>query len=644
MSNKEKKGSDSVSGAQEGMSGGGHFDNDQDGVVDIDHDDMKKKHKKLRGSKKGLEQGFDDDSDDDTLDGETDESGQQGMIEADQINDTASGGKKKKTKKPWSTKKKVILSIVAVFAVAIIGGGIYAYTIWSNPMGQFQSALEQVTPPPSQSSQAGDPENTMTPTVDPYDELVSKADMGFLDHIVNIMLIGVDHSVERDTWGGKKAFHSDVMIVLSINTQTMDVSMISMPRDTYANIPGVDGIYKLNASIDCGGGWPNDSGFQKVCESAEWMLGGDIPIDYYYAVDMNAVKGLVDAINGVDFDVDLDFTIQGRSYTKGPQHMNGQAVLDYLRVRKHLSKGEEGDLNRINRQKKMLVAIYDKIKKENLLAKIPDLLAAFDGNYKTNTSFAQTAALAAFAYQVPSDKIQMYSMGGHYQNIFNWNFVLTDQKARVELIKKIYGIDAKQYPKFTSKAANELWESMQAEDIQEKAKPLLAQIKAVLDADAQLPPVPTPTPPATPEVPTEAPTQAPTEAPTQTPTPSEPATSTPASTVSVTPTPSSSETALPMMAFATINKGNTVTSVGLEGEYRKFGDDIWALYNRTVDEVNSLDKIDSTDVLKAANIQAKADIQTLCGVLSVPTPKMGWAKYWRVNYETEDNQMKIDFN
>ena len=543
-------------------------------------------------------------------------------------NGGASGGKKKKEKQPWSTKKKVILSIVAVFAVAIISLGIYFYTIWSNPMSQFQTALQQVTPPPASSeSTAADPENPATPTVNPYDELVKKADMGFLDHIVNIMLIGVDHSVERDTWGGKKAFHSDVMIVLSINTETLEVSMISLPRDTYANIPGVKGIYKLNASIDCGGGWPTDSGFQKVCEAAEWMLGGDIPIDYYYAVDMNAVKGLVDAIDGVDFNVDLDFTIQGRSYKQGMQHMNGQGVLDYLRVRKNLAKGEEGDLNRINRQKKMLVAIYDKIKQQNLLASIPDLLAAFDGNYKTNTSFGQTAALAAFAYQVPSENIQMYSMGGHYQNIFNWNFVLTDQKARVELIKKIYGIDAKQYSKFTSKAANALWENMQAKDIQKKAKPLLAQVKAALDADALLPPVPTPTPPP-----------APPEAP-----PAQPDVP-PVSDPSVVPPPGSGGSTLSMLAFATINKGNTMTTVGLEGEYRKFGDDVWALYNRTVDLVNSLDSIDSTDTLKAANIQAKTDVQTLCGVCAVPTPKSGWAKYWRVNYETEDNEMKIDFN
>jgi len=309
-------------------------------------------------------------------------------------------------------------------------------------MAQFKNVAEQITtPPPTEAHSTDTPTDpTPEPTIDPYEALLAQADTGFLKDIVNIMLIGVDHSEERQTWRGKKAFHSDVMIVLSVNKNTGAVNMISLPRDTYAKIPGVKGIYKLNASIDCGGGWPTEGGFNKVCEAAQWMLGG-IPVEYYYAVDMNAVKSLVDVIGGVhDFDVEMNFKMQGRSYSKGVQDMDGQAVLDYLRVRKGVS--EAGDLNRIARQKKMLVAIFDEIKQKGMLTSIPALLDAFDGNLYTNTTFAQTAALAAFAYNVSPDSIGMYSMGGRYNyGIFNWNFVLTDQDKRVKLIKDIYGVD-----------------------------------------------------------------------------------------------------------------------------------------------------------------------------------------------------------
>ena len=546
----------------------------------------------------------------------------------------------KKPRKPWSNKKKVIVSVVAAVMAVIIGFGSYAYSIWANPMGQFDKISQQVTPKPA-ATQAPDgsegPEEP-TPTIDPYEALAANADFGLLDNIVNIMLIGVDHAVERDDWSGKSAFHSDVMLVLSVNTDTNEVSMISLPRDTYAKIPGVDGIYKLNASIDCGGGWPTPEGFQKVCEAASWML-GDIPVQYYYAVDMNAVKGLVEAIGGVDFDLDIDFKMMGRYYKAGPQHMNGQAVLDYLRVRKPkdiLSGGASGDLNRVDRQKRMLVAIFEKLKDTNLIATIPDLLEAFDGNLYTNTTLAQTAGLAAYAYKnISPEDISMYSMGGrYYYGLFGWNFVVTDQKARVELIKKVYGVDVPEYKDYAASAATRLWENMQAKDIQKKAKPVLNQVKAILDADAALPPYPTPTPvpTPTPAAPTPA---APTPPPADTATPPADTATPPADTA----TPPADIQA--MLTFKPINKGNQVATfdeVPNPANYRKYGDEIWALYNKTVDEVNRLTSIKSTDELKAANLQAKADIEALCTMFSIKVPD------WDVNYEKELNKIFVDFN
>ena len=108
----------------------------------------------------------------------------------------------------------------------------------------------------------------------PYEHLKSLADQELLDRdIVNILLIGVDFSEERLTWNGKKEWHSDVMMVLSVNFAENRADLISLPRDTYAEILGVKGIYKLNASLNCGGGLYdaygdfNPAGLEKVCEA-----------------------------------------------------------------------------------------------------------------------------------------------------------------------------------------------------------------------------------------------------------------------------------------------------------------------------------------------------------------------------------------
>ena len=356
----------------------------------------------------------------------------------------------KKVKKPWTIKKRVIIfSSISIVFIVLLGCVTFIYNILNDPMGQFENVSQKKSIAPAGRNAA----TSETTAIGPDFEQALKADP--ISDIVNIMLIGVDYSPGRN----KRNFHADVMIVLAINTEKNEVHLISLPRDTYAKIPGVNGIYKLNASIDCGGGWPTQSGFEKVCEAASWMLGG-IPVQYYYAIDMEAVKGLVDEIGGVDYNVDVKFEGESRFYQEGHQHMDGQAVLDYMRVRKELGS-ESGDLNRINRQKRMLVAIFNKLKKSNLISKLPGILKEFNGNLYTNITFAQTAGLAAFMNKIDCDKILMHSMTGRFCNIFNWNFVITDQDKRVKLIKEIYGVEVPQYQEYTYEYVKELWKKMQ---------------------------------------------------------------------------------------------------------------------------------------------------------------------------------------
>ena len=409
--------------------------------------------------------------------------------------------KQPKKKKKMSKKKKTIfLSILAILLVLLTVVGVYAYRIFYRP--------QDVLAPTAQ-------------ITSPYDELMGQADLSMLDKsIINVLIAGVDYAPERETWGGKHAYHADVMIVLAINLEKNTVDMISLPRDTYAKIPGVKGKYKLNASLDCGGGFPD--GMTKVCEAASWMLGG-IPIDYYYAVTMPVLKELVDSVGGLDYDVDVDFTMVGRSYKKGMQNMDGQAVLDYLRVRKHVE--DSGDLNRINRQKNMLIALFKKMKESNLIVKIPEILSAFDGKMATNTNLEQTAALAVFAYKLPAENIRMHSMDGPMHSIYNWNFCLTNQEKRVKLIKEIYGVDVPQYKEYSPSYCRKEWCDMRADVYISTAEKLIQFAEQKIAADG---PLATETPQAT---------QTPKATHTQTPKPS--------STPSVAPTHSDKPTPTP---------------------------------------------------------------------------------------------------
>ena len=378
--------------------------------------------------------------------------------------------KSRKRRRMSAFSKGMLVLIPLLLIVMLILVRIYYDRLSRDPASFFavRSTPAVSTPAPTSEPVVQDAAPVITPVPTPtatptaLEMLQAQADTETMNNIINIALIGVDYAVERETWNGKHEYHADVIMVMAVNFTEKRVDLISIPRDTYAEIPGVKGIYKINASINCGGGFEAEggAGFLKTCEAASWMLGG-IPVDYYYAVTMPAVKELVDIFGGVDYKLDVSFSMAGRKYFRGMQHMNGQAVLDYLRVRKNVAKS--GDNNRINRQKEMLVALFKQVRANNLLLKIPEIISTFDGQLFTNCSFSQTAALASFAYDLDPDRIGMYSMDGRYTSIFGWNFTLTDQEKRVGIIRRVYGIEMPINWEYTETYARYRWQSMLAE-------------------------------------------------------------------------------------------------------------------------------------------------------------------------------------
>ena len=442
-------------------------------------------------------------------------------------------------KKHSRKKKRALWAVLLATGILLLAvGGVFAYALLLDPSAQFADANKPqntvgvisvdgtgATPQPGQPTPIATPEPGLLDAINAQEDKTLSQ-----QRIVNVLLIGVDYAEERETWIGKHEYHADVMIVAAINFDENRVDLISLPRDTYAKIPGVKGIYKLNASLNCGGGFeaPGGAGFLKTCEAANWMIGDAYPVNYYYAVTMPAVKQLVNAIGGVDYNLDVSFKMMGRSYSAGPTHLNGQGVLDYLRVRKNVAGS--GDLNRVNRQKEMLVAIFESMQKQNLILRVPDILNSFDGQLFTNCTLGQTAALAKFAYTLDKNNIGMYSIGGALTNIFNWNYCLTDQNNRVEVIEEVYGKTVPKELEYTADYAAYRWADMIATQYIDTTEPLVGFVSEALAADDLLPtatptmePTETPTFDGTvtpvPSTDTPVPTSAPTQEPTPTPEP-----------------------------------------------------------------------------------------------------------------------------
>ncbi|MDD4796871.1 MAG: LCP family protein [Eubacteriales bacterium] len=380
--------------------------------------------------------------------------------------------------------KWIVLGLAGVLCVAAVALAINLNNIFNRPGSLF--AQNQNTPPPTATPEpTPTPRKTLGPDADVEDDggnalqqMEQLADTSTMKNIVNVLLVGVDYAEERD--GNTKEyvnknFNSDVMMVLAMNFDEKKVDMISVPRDTYAKIANAEGKYKLNFSLTLGGGINND-GFMNVCDSVEWVLGG-VPVDYYIGVTMPVVKELTDAIGGVDFYVDVPIKIQGRTLDVGYQHLDGQQVLDYCRARKNME--DPGDLNRVNRQKKMLLTVFEKLQRSTQIFDVPELLLSMQGKVYTNLNLNQLAAMAVFGKKLDSANIQMRTMSGTYANIYGFGYVCTDQSKRVQIIKDVYNVDAAQRREYTVNYAKLEWATYVTEAYIERIEPLLKKDAAL---------------------------------------------------------------------------------------------------------------------------------------------------------------------
>ena len=351
----------------------------------------------------------------------------------------------------------MVLVCVFCFVTAFSLGALLVYKIAVEPIKAIKTTEAAATFSPAlvPSSKVIIPNFTKEPIIVSSNMQQESIKLSFSEGLVNILLVGVDYSPERESW--KKNYYSDVMLVLAVDFDNDKVHMISVPRDTFAPIYNTPGIYKLNSSLHHGGGVEKD-GFEYVIKSIENVLGG-IDIDYYIGVNMTAVKDLVDAIGGIEYDVDIKVKMQGRRIYAGFQTLDGQQVLDYSRAR----KGIDNDIGRVARQKKVLIAVFDKLKQTNLIFEVPNIIEALKDNIYTNLSFEKFCTLAVFGKNLDNDNIKMYTVEGHFLQIFNWSFYILDDEERIKLIKEIYCFTPEAMPEASQKYAHLTWSMIKAE-------------------------------------------------------------------------------------------------------------------------------------------------------------------------------------
>lgn len=403
--------------------------------------------------------------------------------------------KQSKKKRQKSKKRRLILWIIlGILALALIGGGIYVWHILQRPDVFFDTTVRIDTIRTSEPTPAFDIEAYL-PTTEPGTTPIPASDVqqtpvpteqpqndAPLTGIVNIALFGIDAFENGKSSSGSMP-HTDASLVLAINFNTKEISLISIARDCMTTAPGYTGFYKFNGIFNVGGGMTDPkAGFALSCRAAEEWLGG-VSIPYYYGVDFQALIDLVDMIGGIDFDVDILIkTMEGHVIRPGKRHLDGQGVMAYMRMRR---SADGLDSSRTARQRKMLIAIFRKLKQEGKLSMVPDLLKTMGDNVYTNTNLSQTIALVNFAKEIDPDSIKAYSIQGSIRMKYDWAYCFIDQKNRIDMLKEVYGIDAEPMGINSTVYEDFLHESgFRAIQYQTIAKKLFAAIHEIADAES----------------------------------------------------------------------------------------------------------------------------------------------------------------
>ena len=162
------------------------------------------------------------------------------------------------------------------------------------------------------------------------------------------------------------SYNTDVIMVMNFNTTSHSIEVVSIPRDTLVNVSWnlkkANSIYANMMVRNSGKENAQELAMQATVEMFSDIIGFEV--DYWLIVNMNAFKALVDAVDGIDFDVPINMNYHDNAaglhivYSKGIQHLNGQQALEVMRFRTGYGNA---DIGRINTQQNFLMTAASQI-------------------------------------------------------------------------------------------------------------------------------------------------------------------------------------------------------------------------------------------------------------------------------------------
>lgn len=263
----------------------------------------------------------------------------------------------------------------------------------------------------------------------------------FEERTVNVVVLGLHNRNEDNTFGD--IYFVDTILIASVNFDQDTLTLLAVPRDSYVEIAHSGKKDRLRQAYRYGYEASADNrhavGLRYTLDTLDELF-KDIKLHYYIAMDIEGLKQLIDSLGGVYYNVEktlVGFTPQ-ESLEAGPQLLDGRGYLTYLTYRETDARD---DLNRMQRQRALLLATFDYFQEMGLFSYVIPTYATYRDHIHTDLNFNQVAALTLFAGErLETDAIRDFSLQGEYFSLDNGETYLLeiDREFRDALIEKIF--------------------------------------------------------------------------------------------------------------------------------------------------------------------------------------------------------------
>jgi LCP family protein required for cell wall assembly len=343
--------------------------------------------------------------------------------------------------------------LVAIF-VMHSAGALYAWSAYEMDTQIFggsdfgQAPDPSVTPDASGNLPSFIPAGTLEPAVTPPPGSTR----------ITILITGVDSYVTR------QEVLNDTLMLVSVDTATRKVAMISVPRDTAGyplywggSVTPTTRINSLVTSVRRGRIESPDAPMTTLAKEIGYLVG--IDVNYYAVLDLAGFVKLIDKVGGVCLDnpsvIDdasydwLDGRPAGFHLEAGQQCLNGENALAYVRSRHGVGNN---DYKRSSRQQQVLVALERKLAGPGMVLQLPDIMKLAGSMIRTNFPASQVADMVALSQDIPADNITNvvlgppYSLGNSVPESSRWVSCLKLDKV-AELSVELFGEDSRYFGK-----------------------------------------------------------------------------------------------------------------------------------------------------------------------------------------------------